>query len=217
VIAVLLGPPGVGKGTQATMLCDAYGWYHLSSGEVLRRASDEESDIGNQIRQYTEVGAYVPDSMMLHIIMDKITQAAQQQGVLLDGFPRTVVQAESLDDALDIDHSKVNLAILLEADVEQLVKRLAGRLTCRRCGAVYHTTYHPPKEEGICDRCHGALYRRADDDEATVRRRMNVYMDQTRPLVDYYDGRGVLVRVDGSEPIDAVYHHLEDIITGAKV
>jgi len=217
VIAVLLGPPGVGKGTQATMLCDAHGWQHLSSGEVLRRTSHDSSDVGKQIQSIIATGALVPDAIMLRIIMDNIIKSAERGGVLLDGFPRTVAQATALDADLEIAGRRVDLALLLEADVEQLVARMPGRLTCRRCQAVYHSVHHPPRVEGTCDRCGGELYRRADDDELTVRHRMQVYDEQTQPLVEYYETRGVLERIDGSQAIDDVFATLDGVVIGAAV
>lgn len=217
MIAVFLGPPGVGKGTQATMLCDAHGWLHLSSGEMVRKEMAMETARGRDIAALVASGRLVPDELMLSIILDTILSATDHGGVLLDGFPRTLPQAQALDSALLGADRRVDRALLLLADVEHLVARMPGRLTCRRCQAVYHTDFHPPRTPGVCDRCGGPLYRRDDDDEATVRRRMEIYSEQTQPLVAYYEQRGILVQVDGDQPIDDVYRQLDGLISGAAV
>ncbi len=217
MIAVLLGPPGVGKGTQATRLTDAHGWRHISSGDVLRREAEQDTPRGRALKEILATGRLVPDDTTLQIVLDHILKAAFERGVLLDGFPRTVVQARALDAALSEHGRKLDLALLLDADVDEVARRISGRLTCRRCGAVYHTTYNPPKVPGVCDRCGGELYHRSDDDEATVRHRMAVYVRDTAPLIDYYESQGKLERVDGGRPIDEVYASLDGIIRGAKV
>jgi len=217
VIAVLLGPPGVGKGTQATRLTDAHGWRHISSGDVLRREAELDTPRGRALKEILATGRLVPDDTTLQIVLDHILKAVIERGVLLDGFPRTVVQARALDAALSEHDRKLDLALLLDADVDEVARRISGRLTCRRCGAVYHTTYNPPKAPGVCDRCGGELYHRSDDDEATVRHRMAVYVRDTAPLIDYYEAQGKLERVDGGRPIDEVYASLDGIIRGAKV
>lgn len=217
MIAVLLGPPGVGKGTQATRLTDAHGWTHVSSGDVLRREAELDTPRGRELKAILAAGKLVPDDTTLQIVLDHILRAAGKSGVLLDGFPRTVVQAEALDAALAEHGRKVDLALLLDADVDEVARRIAGRLTCRRCGAVYHTTYNPPTVPGVCNRCGGELYHRSDDDEATVRTRMAIYFRDTAPLIDYYESQRKLERVDGGRPIDEVYASLDGIIRGATV
>jgi adenylate kinase len=197
------------------MLCDRHGWLHVSSGEVLRRTAAEESQIGHQIKDILESGNLVPDTLINRIMMTYITETARTGSVLLDGFPRTPAQAASLDAELETEGRSISVALLLDADVEQLVTRMRGRLTCRKCKAVYHTEYHPPKVAGVCDRCGGELYRRSDDDEATVRYRMDVYKRETQPLVNYYRDRGILQVVNGEQPIDDVYRELDAIVLEA--
>ena len=211
---VLLGPPGVGKGTQAVKLTDKYNVPHISTGDALREAVRKGTEIGLNAKSYMDQGALVPDDVVIGIIRERLAQPDCRRGFILDGFPRTVGQAKALDDMLERMGLDLDAVLYIEAPDQVIIERLSGRRTCRRCGRVYHLIYMPPKKEGICDVCGGELYQRDDDKPEAIVERIRVYKEQTAPLVDYYEGRGKLIRVDGSgsdrEVFDQIVNALEN-------
>jgi adenylate kinase len=198
---VLLGPPGSGKGTQAKRLVEELNVTHISTGDLLREAVKAGSELGLKAKEYMDAGKLVPDELVIALMREKIS--ALEGGFILDGFPRTIEQAERLEEITDID-----AVIDLKVDHELLVERLTRRRSCRECGAVYHLMFNPPKEEGKCDRCGGELYQRSDDTEETVRKRLDTYMENTLPLVEYYRSRGKLIEVDGGRDIGEVFYSI---------
>lgn len=201
---ILLGPPGAGKGTQAKMLTDRFGIPQISTGDILRTAVREGTPMGVQAKGYMDAGALVPDSVVVGIVRERLQQADCQGGFILDGFPRTVAQADALQETLADLHKDLDAVISLVVDVEALVVRLTGRRTCRTCGRGYHLSFDPPRLDGHCDVCGGELYQRDDDQEATIRKRLSVYREQTAPLIAYYERSGLLSTVDGMLEIDEV-------------
>lgn len=193
----LLGPPGSGKGTQSAGLRDAFGIPHISSGDLLRDAVSRETPLGTQAKEFMSSGRLVPDELVLGMMRERIEQPDCAGGFLLDGFPRTVAQAESLAAMLDAKDSPLDHVVALVVDREEIVARLSGRRSCAGCGRLFHVTFDPPKEEGKCDACASALLVRDDDREETVRERLAVYEEQTAPLMDFYSERGLLRKVDG--------------------
>lgn len=215
MVVILLGPPGVGKGTQAAVLAQRPGWTHLSTGDLLREARRNETELGAQAQAYMDAGQLVPDALILDLVKEKLSELPEGQHVLFDGFPRTLPQAEALGPVLERLSRQVDRVLVLEAPPEVLVKRLSGRRTCGGCGRIYNVHFDPPSEEGICDRCGTSLTHRKDDREDTVARRLEVYSAQTEPLIRYYEGSpALLVRIQGDQPMDqveaAVKHGVEE-------
>ena len=210
---ILLGGPGSGKGTQADLLVARFGLPHISTGEMLRAAVAQGTDMGLAAQKSMEAGALVSDAVVIGVVRDRLAEADAQDGFLLDGFPRTIAQAEGLDAMLAGVGRGVTQVILLDVPEDELVQRLAGRRLCRGCGKGYHVVFDPPKVEGICDACGAELYQRSDDNEATVRNRLAVYRTQTEPLIGYYEGRGVLnVAVGGGKMPDEVFTQVERLL-----
>ena len=204
-VLILLGPPGAGKGTQARKLEESFGLVQLSTGDLLRAAVAAGTEAGKQAKAVMEAGALVSDDIVLAILKDRLGEADCAKGVILDGFPRTTVQAEALDDLLEASGQRINAAISLEVDDAQMVTRIAGRFTCKGCGEGYHDTFKAPAVAGICDKCGGTeMVRRADDNADTVASRLEAYHAQTAPLIDYYEGKNALARVDAMGEIDAI-------------
>ncbi|KYH33671.1 adenylate kinase [Neomoorella mulderi] len=201
---VLLGPPGAGKGTQAGVISERLGVPHISTGDMFRRAIKEGTELGRQAEKYLQSGGLVPDAVTIGLVQERLSQPDCRQGFLLDGFPRTVAQAEALDAWLAGRKEKLDAVIDIEVPREELLERLTGRRVCRQCGATYHLQYNPPAEAGKCDVCGGELVQRADDTAATVSKRLDVYREQTAPLIAYYRQRGRLKEIDGSQDIAAV-------------
>jgi len=201
---ILLGPPGAGKGTQAKMLVERYSVPQISTGDILRAAVKEGSPMGVKAKSFMDAGALVPDEVVVGIVEERLQKSDCEAGFILDGFPRTVPQADALAETLSAVGKDIDLVISLEVDIEALVARLGGRRTCEKCGAGYHLTHEPPVQDGVCDKCGGSLIQREDDQEATIRNRMAVYNEQTSPLVAYYRNAGLLKTVDGMLPIDQV-------------
>jgi len=213
---VFLGPPGVGKGTQAAMLAQADGLPHISTGEMIRDAIKQETDIGRKAKSYVESGGLVPDDIVIAIVGERIAQPDCVRGFLLDGFPRTLEQAEALDRILAEKDGRLDAALYFKAGDEELISRLAGRRICRNCDANYHVKNLPPKREGICDKCGGPLYQREDDKPETVRRRLQVYRAETAGLIDYYRKRGILHEIDAERSVGEVQQTLRRAIAGLK-
>lgn len=209
---VLLGPPGAGKGTQAQKISNRLNLPHISSGDIFRENLRNKTGLGKQAQQYMDRGELVPDDVTIAMIEERLSRPDCSVGALLDGFPRTVAQAEALDEILAVLGGQVDAVPLIQVPDEELVKRLTGRRTCRAEGHVFHVIFNPPKEAGICDYDGSELYQRDDDSFETVSRRLRVYHDQTEPLIRYYRALSVLREVDGEQPIDAVTRELLAVI-----
>ncbi|HEX6801580.1 MAG TPA: adenylate kinase [Candidatus Binatia bacterium] len=201
---VLLGPPGAGKGTQAKLLQDEFGAVQISTGDILRKAVADQTPLGQQAAGFINSGALVPDSVIVNLVAERLKEPDCARGFLLDGFPRTIPQAESLDEILKNAGQNLNCVLSVQVAQDIIVERLAGRRTCRQCGALCHVVFSPPKVEGVCDRCGGELYQREDDKEQTIANRLQVYEKQTAPLVQYYRERGLLRAIDGTGEIDQI-------------
>jgi len=201
---VLLGAPGAGKGTQASVLTAELGMVHVASGDLFRRALQEQTELGLLAKSYMEKGELVPDEVTINMVLERIRMPDCAGGVLFDGFPRTLSQAQALDAKLQGEGRAIDKAVYIEVPEEELVKRLSGRWICRNCQTPYHAVSSPPKVAGKCDACGGELYQRADDREETVRERLKVFLSQTLPIVDYYGKQGKLLRVNGNQPIAEV-------------
>lgn len=202
---VLLGPPGAGKGTQAVRLVEKYEIPHISTGDIFRKNIKEGTELGKKAQEYMNAGALVPDELVVDLVKDRLQQDDCKNGFLLDGFPRTIFQAEKLDEFLSESNLKMDIVINLKVEKEALIKRLTGRRVCKDCGASYHIVNIPPKKEGVCDICGGELIQRKDDNIETVENRINVYEEQTAPLIGYYKEAGSLVDFDGEASLDEVF------------
>ena len=209
---ILLGPPGCGKGTQAKMLTEKHHIPQISTGDILREAVKQETPMGVEAKNYMNAGKLVPDEVVIGIIQDRLKQSDCENGFILDGFPRTVVQAEALDSTLTSMQKKIEHALSITVADEELLGRLTGRRTCRSCGAMYHVMFNPPKKEGVCDACSGELYQRDDDTEETIRNRLNVYTQQTAPLIDYYQGKGLLRNIAGTGKIEEILEKIQAVL-----
>ena len=201
---ILLGPPGAGKGTQAVNLAERTGLLHLATGDMFRENVRNQTELGMEAQRYMERGELVPDELTISMLLDRLNRADAQLGSLLDGFPRTTEQAEALDAALAAQDAEIAAALLIEVANDEVLRRLGGRWSCPDCGAVFHEVFSPPQVEGACDRCPGALIQRDDDQPEAIRRRLDVYAQQTEPLIDYYERSGKLRRVNGEREPDAV-------------
>jgi len=204
LILILLGPPGAGKGTQAALISQEAGVAHVATGDLFRENIRNQTELGLQAKAFVDKGSLVPDELTVRMLLDRLDRPDTQKGVLLDGFPRTVDQARALDEALKERGQAVDKVLYINVGEEEVVRRLAGRWTCRQCGAVYHQVFSPPKQQGKCDQCGGELYQRDDDKPETVRNRLGVYSQQTAPLIDYYKGQGKLLEVNCEQEADAV-------------
>ncbi len=211
---ILLGGPGAGKGTQAKKLIDKYQIPQISTGDILRAAVKEGTEMGKKAKEYMDAGKLVPDEVVIGIIKDRLAQPDCRKGFILDGFPRTVPQAEALDRVLADLGSKIDHVISIEVDEEELVTRLTGRRTCKNpdCGQMYHIKFSPPQKEGVCDKCGSELYQRDDDNEATVRSRLATYNQATKPLIDYYQAKGLLRPIKGVGSIDDIFKQICSIL-----
>jgi len=205
---VLLGPPGAGKGTQAKLLQEHFGIPQISTGDILRQAVKDGTPLGKQANEFMDRGELVPDSVINDIVDERLAADDCRNGFLLDGFPRTVAQAEALEKMLERRNVVLDAAVSLAVPRKVLVKRLSGRRTCRKCGAMYHVTFNPPATDGACDRCGGELYQREDDREETIEARMEVYDRQSAPLLEYFRTQGLLREVDGAKGTDRVFEQI---------
>lgn len=206
---ILLGPPGAGKGTQAAGIVEKYNIPHISTGDIFRKNIKEGTELGKKAKEYMDQGLLVPDELTVGLVTGRISQDDCKNGFMLDGFPRNVSQAKFLDVYLDETNILLDKVVNIEVDKNILVERAVGRRICKSCGATYHVEFNPPKVEGICDVCGGELYQRADDTEETVSKRIQVYLDETRPLVDYYSEKGIISNINGQQSIEKVF---EDIV-----
>jgi len=204
VRVAFLGPPGAGKGTQARDLAQEWGVLHLATGDLLREAVAAGSPRGREAKSYMDQGALVPDDVIIRMMAERLSAADAGRGFILDGFPRTIAQAEALARLLKDLGQTLDAVVYFDVSEPELLRRLTGRRVCRACGHSYHLTSNPPKRAGVCDACGGELYQRDDDAEATVRNRLDVYRRQTAPLLDYYRGRKLLAEVAGEGPVDRV-------------
>jgi len=209
---VLLGPPGAGKGTQAEQLADAGGAVHVAVGEILRQAIRARTQLGEEAHKYVERGELVPDEIIAGVIRERLSEEDAQKGAILDGFPRNLVQAEFLDQLLDELDLPLDGAVYIDVPFDVLIRRSTGRRICRNCGRVYHVEFNPPECDGECDQCGGELMQRKDDREETVRNRLEVYREQTGPLVEYYERKGLLRRVAGDRSIGEVFRTLKEML-----
>ena len=209
---IMLGAPGAGKGTQAKKIADKYNIPHISTGDIFRANIKNGTELGRKAKEYMDKGLLVPDELTLDLIMDRFKSDDCKNGYVLDGFPRTIPQAEALDAALSNAGEKVDFAINVEVPDEDIVNRMSGRRACVSCGSTYHIKYAPTKVEGICDRCGKELILRDDDKPETVKNRLNVYHEQTQPLIDYYTAKNVLHEVDGTKAMEDVFSSIVSIL-----
>lgn len=209
MVILFLGAPGAGKGTQAALISKKLGIPHISTGDIFREAVSLGTELGKKAKEYMDRGELVPDEIVIGIVKERISQDDCKNGFVLDGFPRTVAQAEALDAVLQEMGMKIDHVFNVEVSEDEVVRRLTGRRTCKSCGAVYHVEFNPPKEQGACDSCGSELYQRDDDREETVRNRMRVYQEKTAPLIDYYSGKGVLRNIMGEAPVEKVTEEIE--------
>lgn len=209
---IMLGAPGAGKGSQASRIAKEYQLPHISTGDIFRANLKEETELGKRAKSFMDKGELVPDDITIAMLLDRIHKEDCKKGYILDGFPRTIPQAEALKEALAKKDEKIDLALDVEASDELIIKRMAGRRTCPACGAIYHIVTLPPKTEGICDRCGADLIQRKDDNEETVKNRLKIYHEVTEPLISYYKKEGILEEIDGAEELDKVFEKVKRII-----
>ena len=209
---IMLGAPGAGKGTQAKKIAAQYSIPHISTGDIFRANIKNNTELGQKAKTYMDKGELVPDSLVVDLIMDRFKEADCANGYVLDGFPRTIPQAEALDNALKANGEKVDFAINVEVPDENIINRMSGRRACVGCGATYHIKYNPTKVEGVCDACGEKRILRDDDKPETVKNRLSVYHEQTQPLIDYYNKAGVLAEVDGTKDMEDVFKDIVNIL-----
>lgn len=209
---VMLGAPGAGKGTQAKMIAARYGIPHISTGDIFRANIKEGTELGKKAKAFMDQGLLVPDELTLMLIMDRFAQDDCANGYVLDGFPRTIAQAEALTESLKKVGDALDFAIDVEVPDENIVERMSGRRACLACGGTYHIVFNPPKKSGICDLCGGELTIRKDDEPETVQKRLDVYHAQTQPLIDYYTAEGILKSVDGTQDVNGVFEDIKAIL-----
>jgi len=209
---ILMGLPGAGKGTQAERIVDKFGYPHISTGDMFRAAIKGGTPLGKKAKSFIDQGALVPDEVTIGIVNERLSESDTNKGFLLDGFPRTVEQAEALDHMMSEKGKKIDAVLYIRVDPEKLLARLTGRRICSECGATYHLTFNPPAKDGVCDKCGGALKQRADDNEATVHERLQVNIRQQQPLLDFYEAKGSLKTINGDQNIDDVFHEVSKIL-----
>ena len=209
---IMLGAPGAGKGTQAKMIAEKYKVPHVSTGDIFRANIKNGTELGKKAKEYMDKGQLVPDELTVEILLDRVAQEDCKNGYVLDGFPRTIPQAAVLDKELTKLGDKVDYAINVDVPDENIVRRMSGRRACLKCGATYHIEHIPPKQEGICDVCGSELVQRDDDKPETVQNRLSVYHEQTQPLIDYYNAKGILKSVDGTKDMQEVFSEITGIL-----
>jgi adenylate kinase len=212
---ILFGAPGAGKGTQAAILAEKTGLVHITTGELFREAIRQETELGKQAKPYYDGGQLVPDRLTIAMLLERLSQGDCARGAILDGFPRTLDQATALDEALAQEGRAIDKVIYIQVPEDDLLGRLSGRWNCGQCSSVYHERFQPPRQAGRCDQCGGELYQRDDDKPETVRRRLEVYLQQTAPLIDYYQAKGKLVEIDGGKSVDEVAKGLLAAVEGS--
>lgn len=210
---ILLGPPGAGKGTQAAKIVEKYDIPHISTGDIFRKNIKEGTELGKKAKEYMDQGLLVPDELTCGLVVDRISQEDCKEGFMLDGFPRNINQAEQLDKHLADTGIKLDKIVNIEVDKSILVGRAVGRRICKACGATFHIEFNPTKVEGICDKCGENLHQRADDNEETVSRRIQVYLDETKPLVGYYSEQGIVANINGDQEIDKVFSDIVESLS----
>ena len=213
---ILLGPQGSGKGTQADILTKTYGIPHVSTGDILRAAMKAGTPLGAQAKAYVDRGELVPDEVVIGIVRERLSQPDAKKGFLLDGFPRTVPQADALAEALKAQGMALDSVLLLEVPRPVLMDRMTGRRVCKGCGATYHVAFNPPKQAGVCDVCGGELYQRADDNPESIKTRLEAYDRQTTPLIDYYRERGLLAEIDGVGSVEEVAGRMKEVLRSSE-
>lgn len=209
---ILLGPPGAGKGTQAAVIVNEFDVPHISTGDIFRYNIKQGTELGKKAKDYMDQGLLVPDDLVVAIVEDRIKQEDCKKGFLLDGFPRTVPQAEALDQVLKNMGVSLDKVVSIEVDKDKLVKRVVGRRICKECGSTYHIEFNPSTQGELCDQCGGKLYQRADDTEATVSKRIEVYLTETQPLIQYYENKGILVVINGEQEIEEVSKEIVNVL-----
>ena len=213
---VLLGPPGAGKGTQAKSICNRFSIPHVSTGDIFRKHISEMTPLGIEAKKNIDKGLLVPDSITIQLVKQRLQQDDCKKGYLLDGFPRTVAQAEALDEFLETNEDRLSTALLIDVLKDFIIDRMSGRRVCLSCGASYHVKFNPPLNEGKCDVCGSDIIQRKDDEENTVRNRLNIYDEQTQPLINYYKHNNILSIFDGTQAINAVFKNICDILARDK-
>ena len=213
---VLLGPPGAGKGTQAKSISNKYSIPHISTGDIFRKNISEKTPLGIEAKGYMDKGRLVPDSLTINLVKDTLSQEFCKNGFLLDGFPRTVAQAEALKEFLKENETDIDVALLIDVPQSFILERMTGRRVCTSCGASYHVKFNPSSVDGKCDVCGNEVIQRKDDTESTVKERLGVYDSQTQPLINYYDGEGLLKTVDGTKAINEVFESICNILGSDK-
>ena len=213
---IIMGAPGAGKGTQAARLVEKYKIPQISTGDMFRAAVAEGTELGKEAASYMKAGKLVPDEVTIGIVRERLSKSDCARGFILDGFPRTVEQADALNEILDGLGKKLTRVLNINVAAGELISRAVGRRICKKCGATYHVEYNAPRVAGVCDECGGELYQRGDDTAETMTNRLNVYVQSTRPLIEYYKATGIYAEVDGSQPIDRVTEEVERILTSVR-
>lgn len=209
---IMMGPPGAGKGSQAKIIAKEYSIPHISTGDMFRSALKNETPMGLKAKEFMDKGELVPDSVVNGLVEERISQDDCKNGYVLDGYPRTINQADALSDILEDKQQEIDVVISIDTSDETVIKRLTGRRVCVSCGAIYHVDNNPPEEQGVCDLCEGEVVQREDDKEETVRNRLEVYKKQTKPLIEYYEKKDLLVEVDGEQELSDVFADIKEIL-----
>jgi len=209
---IFIGPPGVGKGTQATLIKDHFDILHLSTGDILREEIAQQSTVGIKAKSFMDRGYLVPDNILLEMMEKRLQQPHSENGYILDGFPRTIPQAEGLDDILERTNQVLDAVVSIELDTDTIVKRLSGRRSCKQCNSIINLLFNPPKTEGHCDICSGELVQRSDDKDEVILNRLTVYNEQTAPLLDYYTNKGLIITIDGQGDIAVIENNILEVL-----